>query len=1032
MKKRCFALLLAAALLVSLLPISAAAAVTYTEVSSASAFVKAMWSTAAVNKSTQSFTLGAPVHIRLTKDVSLNYSTDNIQDNGSPFAKDNSNAQSMYVPAGSEIDLNGHTLTLRNVRIYWGEGSAEISDQSASLFRNGKIITATGNNTNTRWALRAQSGILGGLLTDCYTTSNNAFSASVQTTFRVPENVRMHLQSDKSSSVIEYASTTVAHTLVLSSGATVDGSGDFHTMNPEAKVILEAANAADLAKSRISSPHVDQIMLTADISAPSLKVELPAGVVLDYHGHTLNCATVSGETTDSTLPPPFDAEAKIVAPAGKEIRYLLYGLYNDAGRMTKTYSAENVESITLPDWNEGTVRVYAAGADFKPVCDPVTLQKSVETVASSGLQFTSNDDTTCTVTGLGTCTDATLVIPARSPSGDLVTAVAAGALAGSKAAAIVVPDTVELESGALDGCDSIFAVVSLPTAVKSVPYTREELEQIVVETALAYHSHMPYVQYDSASVVTTKAGSGYRISRSTSYMAPEDAEFDSLDYSVCSNYMFQIYWNAFGYAIGGSPSGCGTSAVTRIAVDNPMTVVKYGDEDGMTDREAALRLARESLRPGDLIVGYGIGTDPSGHAMMYIGDALGDGTEYAIHCWGASYDTDTGKDKWETKEWGSLYIQDVDALCFKAKPSGSKDPNWDLGSDKCGGRFIILRPLNDIEAIGMLPNASGRTRLQYPGMVIHREVENVSVHSDIPANGQVTVKVTVQNTSKAAYQSVNVRETVPTGCTLVAGTALAGAAIEGGSLRWTLDIPAGQTVTLTYDVKLTAYQPGDAVVFPAGQVGGIPNRKMTFSVSASQLTDAQIANLLYVGAGSNPRPTTGKIGLLAVNDIYKKLTGIDPGLPSSARTLYHALTEEKKLNGYELRRLLDTPQSGYEQFRKMMPVRSYGGLDLFIDASDPNGMDPLDRLLEIHEENFQPGDIILRFGADSGKDLYYIYLGGGQLKDNLLTGGKVMKITDSGAVSVEDFAKSSGDCLANAIVCNAFITLRPTLVLPNP
>ena len=1031
MKKRCFALLLAAALLVGLLPISAAAAA-YTDVSTAAGFVKAAWSTAAINKSDQTFTLGAPVHIRLTKDISLNYSTDNIQENGSPFLKSNSAAQAIYVPIGSEIDLNGHTLTLRNTRIYWGEGSAEISDQSAPLFRNGKIRTATGNSTNTKWALKSQSGIFDGLLTDCYTTSNNAFSASVNTTFRVPENVRMHLQSDLNSNLIEYSATTALHTLTLSSGATLDGAGDFHSMNPDAKVVLEAANAADLAKSRISAPHVDTVVLTADISAPSLTVELPAGVVLDYHGHTLDCAAVSGETTDSTLPPPFDAEAQIVAPAGKEIRYLLYGLYNDAGRMTKTYSAENAERITLPDWNEGTVRVFAAGADYKPVCDPVTLHKSMETVASSGLQFTSNDDTTCTVTGLGTCTDQTVVIPGRSPDGDLVTAVAANALSGSKAAAIVVPDTVELESGALNGCDSLFAVVSLPSAVKTLPYTREELEQLVVETALAYHDHMPYVQYDSASVVTTKAGSSYRISRSTSYMAPEDAEFDSLDYSVCSNYMFQIYWNAFGYAIGGSPSGCGTSAVTSIAVDDPMTVVKYGGEDGMTDREAALKLARESLRPGDLIVGYGIGTDPSGHAMMYIGDALGDGTEYAIHCWGASYDTETGKDKWETKDWGSLYIQDVDALCFRAKPSGSKDPNWNLGSDKCGGRFIILRPLNDIEALGMLPNASGRTRLAYPGMAVHREVENVSVHSDIPANGQVTVKVTVQNTSKAAYQGLVVRETVPTGCTLVAASASAGAAVNGSSLRWTLDIPAGQTVTLTYAVKLTAYQPGDAVVFPAGQVGGIPNRKMTFSVSASQLTDVQLANLLFVGAGSNPKPTTTKKDLAAVNEIYQKLTGIDPGLPSSARTLYSALTEEKTLSSYKLRRLLDTPQAGYETFRKMMPVRSFGGLDLFVDTSDPKGMDPLDRLLEIHEENFRPGDIILRFGEDSGKDLYYIYLGGGQLKDHLLTGGKVLKITSSGTVTVEDFAKSSGDCLANAITCNAFITLRPTLVRPNP
>ncbi len=43
--------------------------------------------------------------------------------------------------------------------------------------------------------------------------------------------------------------------------------------------------------------------------------------------------------------------------------------------------------------------------------------------ASVGLAYTSNGDGTCTLTGIGTCTDTDLVIPPFSPNGDLVTCI---------------------------------------------------------------------------------------------------------------------------------------------------------------------------------------------------------------------------------------------------------------------------------------------------------------------------------------------------------------------------------------------------------------------------------------------------------------------------------------------------------------------------------------------------------------------------------------------------------------------------------
>lgn len=47
---------------------------------------------------------------------------------------------------------------------------------------------------------------------------------------------------------------------------------------------------------------------------------------------------------------------------------------------------------------------------------------------SEGFEFESNDDGTCTITGIGTCTDKNIVIPLESPDGDTVTLIGKYAL----------------------------------------------------------------------------------------------------------------------------------------------------------------------------------------------------------------------------------------------------------------------------------------------------------------------------------------------------------------------------------------------------------------------------------------------------------------------------------------------------------------------------------------------------------------------------------------------------------------------------
>lgn len=75
--------------------------------------------------------------------------------------------------------------------------------------------------------------------------------------------------------------------------------------------------------------------------------------------------------------------------------------------------------------------------------EEITTPEEV-TTQSNTLAFASTGDGTCTVIGIGSCTDACVVIPAYSPAGDVVTAVSVRAFYGLKQInAIQIPATVE-------------------------------------------------------------------------------------------------------------------------------------------------------------------------------------------------------------------------------------------------------------------------------------------------------------------------------------------------------------------------------------------------------------------------------------------------------------------------------------------------------------------------------------------------------------------------------------------------------------
>lgn len=83
--------------------------------------------------------------------------------------------------------------------------------------------------------------------------------------------------------------------------------------------------------------------------------------------------------------------------------------------------------------------------------------QSGNTTDSTGLTFTSNGNGTCTLSGVGSCKDICIVVPATSPSGDKVTAIGAQAFYNCTSITVVqIPASVtQIGHLAFGGCTNL-------------------------------------------------------------------------------------------------------------------------------------------------------------------------------------------------------------------------------------------------------------------------------------------------------------------------------------------------------------------------------------------------------------------------------------------------------------------------------------------------------------------------------------------------------------------------------------------------
>lgn len=364
-----------------------------------------------------------------------------------------------------------------------------------------------------------------------------------------------------------------------------------------------------------------------------------------------------------------------------------------------------------------------------------------------------------------------------------------------------------------------------------------------------------------------------------------------------------------------------------------------------------------NLRPGDIL-------SHEAHAVLYVGNG------YVIDSRGDKYYSAFGTDRIEGE--GTLYgrldtiersLKETSAFYVIVRPidSYAQDFDGDLSND-------VVKQLDGSNF--EVPEKT-KTRIQNTMMDIDRTV-SVGPYGTVTKGENLTYSVKITNNTndewykqwlnnaegiEKVYEDLKVTEKIP------AGTAFVSASGEyvfaDGQLTWVIDVPAGETVELTYTVKAEG-EVGSDVVNGGGFVGSIPSNILTTKIGKTKLSQTQsefLTNLVAAESTENWATEYGT-GLEFAEKIYAAM-GVTLDLPTADKIVEKLFTPKvidkfTAISCYSSDREVATaaylPQKNVEQ--EYLPVKNmlinnyYGGYRIL--PTD------LEKLAEVGYKNFDP------------------------------------------------------------------------------
>ena len=545
---------------------------------------------------------------------------------------------------------------------------------------------------------------------------------------------------------------------------------------------------------------------------------------------------------------------------------------------------------------------------------------------------------------------------------------------------------------------------------------REAAEQALVETALAFHYHNPYCQYNHEIEIV--ANQDKMVSQETT---PEAACREIMHYEDCRGLIADIYWNALHMIIPGTRLFWHPAVTSQFGMET--LVMQYGTEVGIKpyrDYDKFIEDYFKMIRPGDILMSDK--PDGNSHIMMYMGKCLGDGKRYVIHDWpvgGGVMDKVTGKNKYEPA--GSATLETVEELWYP----GTGNPHWEHGAME---KLWLFRPLNrQIAANATLP-APSVSRLKYPKLWATKYASK-SIYESVMQGDVLTITDEIENKSDKPYENLVVCEYISKNGDLdklsmrmngrKAGTHKVDDKRQ--CIEWVVNIAPGEKVKLSYKFKVRTKR--DRITIPCGRIDHIETRELNFRVAEAVLAKDEEKALKALTKGAIPTELCPKkfADLDFVNAVYKKVLGKKTILPKTAQAFIEkTMYPTKEIKIYHMSEYADmlalripgedTITAEGANLQKLFIERFVGGRNVFLENRR-------DRAFDYLEEYFKPGDCFIAAGGKNetaivNKDelSIYVYVGN----------GKVLAHRTSGTTR-EEFA----DTVACALVKNIVIGLRP-------
>lgn len=337
-----------------------------------------------------------------------------------------------------------------------------------------------------------------------------------------------------------------------------------------------------------------------------------------------------------------------------------------------------------------------------------------------------------------------------------------------------------------------------------------------------------------------------------------------------------------------------------------------------------------------------------------------------------------------------------------------------------------------------------QTRLNYPGMNIDRTV-NITPYGTAVKGDTITYTVAITNNSNdaqyvafkgdgyqpKAYEGLTVVEHIPANTVL---TAAPGATVEGDTLTWKVTVPAGETLKLTYTVKVTG-EIGEKIVCGGGWVNNIPSNTITNVIGGTKLSDPcleALTGLYNTGADSWDIDAVDDNGTRFAEKLYKAATGKTLPLPEVQEIMDIFFSEYKYTTsgGYYLHNsnvtrymytLRENPSNAkYQTYFDMLVPGYYGGLWCYTDEYNGEA-----RINELRAEYLEPGDILIYM------DLTPSTNDGATSQSRVVEGYTVLVYMGKDCYASLDsegnlIAANDAVCRTSAFAHDLFVCLRPS------